>query len=88
MALDVGAEMSQTKDITDAQVVAACVKAKETGDFPLSELMDATGMHTKVCYSAMQRAARRGLIDYGVSLRTGWATPEGLALLEALKSGG
>ena len=46
------------------------------------ELLSAwTKQPQKVCYRAIERAHRRGLITYGVSLRTGWLTEAGRALL-------
>lgn len=41
----------------------------------------ATGQPEKVCYAACERSSRRRLIDYGISVRGAWPTPEGLALL-------
>lgn len=73
-----------TKDITDAQVVKACVDSHaapmEAGALDLLEVR--SGQSVNVCVRAMERAARRGFIDYGVSLRTAWAEPKGKALLE------
>lgn len=50
--------------------------------FPYETLAAETGQPEKVCYRAMQRAERRGLVEYGTSLRTGWLTPAGKTLLE------
>jgi len=36
----------------------------------------------KVAQAAMERAYDRGLVDYGVSLRSGWLTKAGLHLLD------
>lgn len=44
-------------------------------------LMEWTGQPEKVCYRAMERAEKRELIDYGVSLRTCWPTEKGKELL-------
>ena len=77
-----------TKDVTDLMVCEAyALKRKEydeTGDysFPYETLMIRTGECFKVCYRAMERACNRGLIEYGVSLRTGWLTDKGLALVK------
>lgn len=49
---------------------------------PIELLADRTGEPYKVCYRAAERAARHHLIDVGVSLRTGWLSDEGVALLE------
>lgn len=75
-----------TKDILDAEVLRSYVDAKairETGRevWPLDILEERTGQCEKVCWRAMERASRRGLIDSGVSLRSGWLTDKGLALL-------
>ena len=40
----------------------------------------------KIAYRAMERAHRHGLIEYGVSLRSGWLTELGKALLRANES--
>lgn len=67
-----------TKDITDRQVCEAYRDAKAC-DFkdtdgsdcwPYTLLQVRTGEPEKVCIRAMERAADRGLIDYGVSLQT------------------
>lgn len=75
------------KDISDLQVVLAYRKSKLARTslsmmYPYDFLMEETGQSFKVCYRAMERADKRGLIDYGVSLRTGWLTEKGLELLE------
>ena len=49
--------------------------------FPYDLLQVRTGQPEKVCYRAMERADRHGLIGVGVSLRTGWLTDAGYALL-------
>jgi hypothetical protein len=49
--------------------------------FPYDLLMERTGECFKVCWRAMERACDRDLIEYGVSLRTGWLTEKGEALL-------
>lgn len=75
-----------TKDISDLQVVLAYYEAKQSPDpgvFPYHILMQRTGQPEKVCYRAMERADRRGLIDYGVSLRCGWPTQKGKELVVA-----
>lgn len=85
-----------TKDITDRQVCEAYAKYRVALDlelalrrrgicvdcpYPYDLLMQVTGQCFKVCYRAMERAANRGLVECGVSLRTGWLTPKGRALL-------
>ena len=49
--------------------------------FPYEALAAATGAPEKVTYAACERAHDRDLIDYGVSLRTGWLTEKGKTLL-------
>lgn len=75
-----------TKDITDKQVCEAfrdrvMVSMEHECRFPYDILEERTGQAFKVCWRAMERAADRGLIEYGVSLRTGWLTERGRALL-------
>lgn len=74
------------KDITDRQVCLA-VKAFRDRDlglpWPYEALAIETGQPEKVCYRAMERANQRGLLDYGVSLRTAWLTEKGEALINA-----
>jgi hypothetical protein len=78
----------KTADISDKEVVAACkdyhaaLRDGVYGDMGLNLLMERTGAPVKVAYSAMLRAYRRGLINFGVSLRTAWPEEAGLALLE------
>lgn len=67
-------------DVTDEDVVRAC---RDGHPESIWRLMTETGAPYKVAEAAMERACRRGLIDYGVSLRTAWAEPKGLALLDA-----
>lgn len=78
-----------TKDITDKQVCEAYAEAaRQRGDnwdkpyeMPYEILERVTVQPFKVCYRAMERAEERGLIDCGVSLRTGWLTDKGKSLL-------
>lgn len=73
-----------TKDITDRQVCEAFAAFADHGlPFADERLMAATGQCDKVCYRAMERADGRGLVEYGVSLRSGWLTDKGKALLDA-----
>jgi phosphoheptose isomerase len=77
-------------DITDAAIVQACLdfhafKFTVVGlpaEAPDIALGTSTGAPSKVVMAAMERAYDRGLIAVGVSLRTAWPTPKGLALLE------
>lgn len=77
-----------TKDVPDELVCrhvhrySLAIRAGELGNqFPYVTLAEETGQPVKVCYRAMERASARGLIDCGVSLRTGWLTDKGLALI-------
>lgn len=71
-----------TKDITDYQVCQAFEKKIKDGEgFADSILEQMTGEPPKVCERAMERAEKRGLIESGISLRTGWLTQAGLELL-------
>lgn len=71
------------KDITDLQVVQAQQRWRDNrnGPFGYEILAAETGQADKVCYRCLERAAARGLLDYGVSLRTAWLTESGMALL-------
>lgn len=74
-------------DISDVEVVRACWDPESYRPFgspsSLRCLVDATGAPEKVCWAAMERALKRGYIDYGVSLRSAWRTGTGTALLYA-----
>ena len=48
------------------------------------ELLINKGYPPKVADSIISRLARRGWIEYGVSARTGWLTPEGRAMLRSI----
>lgn len=73
------------KDISDLQVCEAYRDCRdEHGDigcWPYELLMQRTGQSAKVCLRVMERADARGLVDYGVSLRSGWLTEKGKSLL-------
>lgn len=53
--------------------------------FPYDYLSEWTGYPEKVCYAAMERAVDHDLIEYGVSLRTGWLTEKGKSVLAELE---
>jgi hypothetical protein len=78
-----------TKDITDVQVLLAYRQWHAEGGerWPYDILMQETGQPEKVCIAAMERACDRGLIEYGISLRTGWITQKGEAHLKAARTG-
>lgn len=73
----------KTADITDAQVCSAYQMASTSERTAEIVLREMTGAPTKVCLSAMVRANDRGLIEFGVSLRTGWLTDAGRATLNS-----
>jgi hypothetical protein len=79
-----------TKDITDQMVCEAVERYhnfmvghnwNETTKFPYEDLSKRTGEPEKVCFRAVERAYNHGLIEYGVSLRTGWLTDKGKDLI-------
>ena len=68
--------------VTDLEVCTAfALYQRDLGPWPNEILARETGEPEKVCYRAMERASRKGLINYGVSLRSGWLTPEGWEFL-------
>lgn len=74
------------RDVSDELVCLAVVEYKARyirGErFYLHEiLVEWTKYPEKVCYAAVKRASDRGYIEYGVSLRTGWLTEKGKALI-------
>ena len=72
----------KTSDITDKMVVEAAIEfQKDRSDFITDILQKKTGAPIKIVIAAMERADHRGLIDYGVSLRTAWPTDKGLSIL-------
>lgn len=80
------------KDIDDLEVLRAYVDAKSMQLTPILEqralvwpeqlLQQRTGQPEKVALAAMKRAFDRGLIEYGVSLRSGWLTARGARYLD------
>lgn len=78
-----------TKDVTDKMVCEAYAESarqrgpewKNNYEFPYEILQRTTGQCLKVCYKAMERACERRLVECGVSLRTGWLTDLGEALI-------
>lgn len=71
-------------DITDEMVVLAyhiALTTKWADGWPYETLARQTGAPEKVTFAACERAERRGLIECGVSLRSGWLTAAGKALL-------
>lgn len=82
-----------TKDISDYQVCLAVAKGiarhRLGGGKPLQRedyaceliLSEMTGEHPNVCWRALERALKRGLIEYGVSMSSSWLTPKGIEFL-------
>lgn len=70
------------KHISDIQVVICCwyfhAHRFSYCSRPDELLEDITGEPYKVCLAAMERANKRDLIDWGVSLRTAWPTYKGI----------
>jgi hypothetical protein len=50
--------------------------------YPYEFLSKHTGKNEVACFKACERAERRGFIEYGVSLRTGWLTEKGEELIK------
>jgi hypothetical protein len=75
-------------DISDREVCLAYKqyyeRRKEEGYqkpfYPYEFLSISKGKNEIACFKACERAERHGLIEYGVSLRTGWLTESGEAL--------
>ncbi len=74
----------QRRHISDLMVVKAVdVYCKDrSGRFPYEAIAGALGCPEAIAYAACERACDRDLIEYGVSLRTGWLTDKGKELLE------
>lgn len=72
------------KDISDLEVCRAVKRYRETrGDFPYEFLARKFECDEKLAYSACERAVDNDLIEYGVSMRTGWLTEKGENLLKS-----
>ena len=71
------------KNISDRQVLLAQQRYQRdtAGRWGYEILSEETGECLKVCFNCLKRAADRGLIEYGVSVRTGWITEKGQALI-------
>lgn len=80
-----------TKDITDLQVLQTYEERATLRDLPENKdkhvpyvdelLSEKTNQPLKVCYRAMERAERRGYLEYGMWLRGAWLTEKGEAFL-------
>lgn len=62
-------------------VLNNCAQPDPPNPFPYERLAQETGQSEKVCFKCLERANDRGYIEFGVSLRTGWLTNKGKALL-------
>lgn len=72
------------KNVSDKDVCRAVADFRAAGmkgPWPYELLAQRTGQPEKVCFRAMERAVNRGLLEYGVSVRTAWLTDNGEALL-------
>lgn len=72
------------KDVSDIEVCRATQDWRDAGKFIHELLAERTGQPEKVCFRALERACRRDLVDYGVSMRTAWLTEKGKLLLAEL----
>lgn len=74
------------KHITDLQVLDAVDRSK-AGDkrWPYEILSAETGECSKVTFKCMERCEDRGLLESGVSTRSGWVTEKGRQLQAAAK---
>lgn len=75
------------KDITDRQVceaVAERLQRQAAGIYARAShvLQERTGQPLKVCDRAIERAANRGLVDWGVHSDGCWLTKAGLEMLK------
>ena len=81
------------RDISTLTVLTACERAfvrddqQRVVDGRMSwEIIQAeTGAPEKVVYAAMQREDDRGMIEWGVSLRTAWLSDKGKQKLAELR---
>lgn len=71
----------KTSDISDLDVCKAYLVWRYIGKYLYEILMGQFGCPYKVGYAACKRADRKGLVDCGVSLRTGWLTEKGEQLV-------
>lgn len=75
-----------TKDISDRQVCEAIAerqrRVRDGQRAPASHVLhEQTGQPLKVCDRAIERAANRGLVDWGLHSDGSWLTPAGEKLL-------
>lgn len=72
------------KDITDEIIVQLLMLHKDSSPRrAFSEFVaEATQQPEKIAYRAIERADKRGLLDFGVSMNYPWITPKGYELLD------
>ena len=71
------------QDISNIEVCKAYARyAKERKEWPYEILAKKFECEEKLAYAACKRASDKGLIEYGVSLRSGWLSEKGWDLLE------
>lgn len=81
-------ERLRRSDISDLMVCAAYDRGDELGVlFADEKLAIMTGAPQKVVEAAIVRAVDRGLVEYGVTMRSGWLTAEGARLLREWRKG-
>jgi hypothetical protein len=70
-------------DIPEALILRLCKEFHEKGPrlAPTPDVALADRFPSKVVLAKMNKLHDRGLIEYGVSLRTAWVTDKGLAVL-------
>ena len=79
---DLTEQRMQAKDIPDSSLLALLQAQGQGHPFAYRVLYD-EGVPPKVVEAKFERFHRRGWIEYGVSLRTGWLTPKGTEALRA-----
>lgn len=76
----------KTSDISDLQVIQAYAEwTRYRLDCPDEILALKLNAPPKVVYRSMERVAAKGYVDYGVSLRTGWLTDKGKAIIGLMR---
>lgn len=74
--------MVAAKDIDELELLRYIRDRQKNFDMPNpAEAWVSKGFPEKVIYSKLKKLLDRGLIDYGVSVRQCWLTPEGEAHL-------
>lgn len=66
----------------DERELLQMIAEHEAGRLPYDVLVS-RGIPEKVVYAKYEKLDRRGLIEYGVSLRTAWLTAAGAARLQS-----